>query len=64
MLKSHHISICDEIIPNENPTSDPLNPEAAKFTNNNFCENFNTILLQTAATKIFNPTMKIMLECY
>ena len=44
--------------------SDPLNPEAAKFTNNNFCGNFNTILLQTAATKIFNPTMKIMLECY
>ena len=26
--KRHRISICDEIIPNENPTSVPLNPEA------------------------------------
>ena len=26
--KRHHISICDEIIPNENPTPAPLNPEA------------------------------------
>ena len=26
--KRHHISICDEIIPDENPIPAPLNPEA------------------------------------
>ena len=54
--KQHQVSICDEIIPNENPTSDPLNLAAADFTHNNFCENSNTILLQTATAKILNPT--------
>ena len=36
MFKKTSYKYCDENILNENSTSDPLNPEAAEFLNNNF----------------------------